>query len=284
MINGRAQAAQLYPPGLCKAVCRGLIKQLEVDRKGQYLLMKMEYNEEISSKRLMEMAKQLEKKYKTIEEEEEWNDEVAWDDVSGAALNPHEVRRARAEEIKYVHEMGLYEKVPIDQCYARTGKAPISTRWININKGDQDHPNYRSRLVAREINTHRRDDLFAATPPLEAFKTILSMTATSNRGEVVMINDISRAFFHARAKREVFVQLPKEDMNEGEEKMCGRLKYSMYGTRDAAQNWYQEYSGQLIKIGFEQGKASPCTFYHRELGIRTMASHTRPTPGTSRSS
>ena len=53
-----------------------------------------------------------------------------------------------------------------------------------------------------------------------------------------MINDISRAFFHALAKRRVYVQLPEEDRGDGEEELCGRLNYSMYGTRDAAQNWF----------------------------------------------
>ena len=43
----------------------------------------------------------------------------------------------------------------------------------------------------------------------------------------------------------------------------------MYGTRDAAQNSYKEYSQQLIKIGFIQGKASPCIFYHPTRHIRT---------------
>ena len=46
--------------------------------------------------------------------------------------------------------------------------------------------------------------------------------------------DVRRAYFHAKAKREVFVELPPEDAEEG---MCGRLLKSMYGTRDAAQNW-----------------------------------------------
>lgn len=76
-----------------------------------------------------------------------------------------------------------------------------------------------------------------------------------------MVNDTSRAFFHARAKREVFVQLPKEDVRFGEGNMSGRLKYSMYGTRDGAQNWYDECSGQLKKIGFKQARASLCLFY-----------------------
>ena len=57
-----------------------------------------------------------------------------------------------------------------------------------------------------------------------------------------MINDISRAFFHATAKREVYVQLPSEDIGPSDQPLCGKLNYSMYGTRDAAQNWHEEYT------------------------------------------
>ena len=124
-------------------------------------------------------------------------------------------------------------------------------------------------MVAREINTYKRDDLFAATPPLEALKVILSMTACCNKGEVVMINDISRAFFHAKAKREVYVQIPQEDLQPNEEGVCGKLNYSMYGTRDAAQKLFEEYSKGLLDVGFTQGKATPCVFYHEGRNIRT---------------
>ena len=195
---------------------------------------------------------------------------MAWDDVSGAELNPKEVKKARAEEIEYVRRMNLYTKVPISECYAKTGRAPITVRWIDINKGDQTNPNYRSRLVAREINTHKRDDLFAGTLPLEALKCILSMATSGNKGEVVMVNDVSRAFFHARARRAVYVQLATEDQEDGDDQRCGRLSFSMYGTRDAAQNWANEYAEMLKSIGFQQGRASPCVFYHETRRIRTF--------------
>ena len=166
--------------------------------------------------------------------------------------------------------MNLYTKVPTKECYEKTGKAPITVRWIDINNGDQLNPNYRSRLVAREINIHKGDDLFAGTPPLEALKSILSMAASGNRGEVVMVNDVSRAFFHTKARREVYVQLAAEDMMPGDEDKCGRLNFSMYGTRDAAQNWANEYADMLISVGFVQGRASPCVFYRKEPAIRTF--------------
>ena len=73
---------------------------------------------------------------------------IAVDDVSGAWLRPEIVAQARKEGIKYFREMGVYEKVNIDACCSQTGKAPIAVRWVDINKGDDLHPNYRSRLVA----------------------------------------------------------------------------------------------------------------------------------------
>ncbi len=49
--------------------------------------------------------------------------------------------------------------------------------------------------------------------------------------------------------------------------MRGKLLKSMYGTRDAAPNWEEEYSSTMIEIGFRQGKSSPCVFYHAGKGM-----------------
>lgn len=108
---------------------------MEADKQGQYVLMYMNYSERVSSKEFMNIASQLHKQYKTREEDTESEWEVAWEVVSGATLDPTEVRRARADEIRFVTEMGLDEQVPTKQCHERTGKAPISARWIDINKG-----------------------------------------------------------------------------------------------------------------------------------------------------
>ena len=91
-----------------------------------------------------------------------------WDDVSGEPLDTEGVLQARKEELVEVHKHGVYKKVPISQCLERTGKPPIGTRWVDINKGDNVHPEFRSRVVGQEIKVDKRDDLFAATPPLEA--------------------------------------------------------------------------------------------------------------------
>ena len=101
-----------------------------------------------------------------------------------------------------------------------TGKQPIGCKWIDINKGDAKNPNYRSRLVAKEIKRGPSDDMFAATPPLEAKKCLISMAMsqfargrakTSGSVQKLLFIDVSRAFLDAPSRRPVFVHLPEED-------------------------------------------------------------------------
>ena len=52
---------------------------------------------------------------------------------------------------------------------------------MDVNKGGKIHPEYRSRLVAQEINVDKREDLFAAVPPHEAKKVLMSMAVKSRK-------------------------------------------------------------------------------------------------------
>ena len=51
------------------------------------------------------------------------------------------VAAARREEIEYFKQMKVYRKVHRDECWKATGKGPIQGRWVDINKGDDAHPN-----------------------------------------------------------------------------------------------------------------------------------------------
>ena len=166
--------------------------------------------------------------------------------------------KARNEEMRYVKEMKVYEVVDIKECLRITGRPPIKSRWIHINKGDDERPNYRSRWVAKQFKTHEDFELFAATPPLDALRYVISTAASMDNG-CLMSNDVSRAYFHAPATRAMFVELPVE---AGEPPgKCASLLKRLYGTRDAATNWSQAYTTILEELGFRAGKSNPC-FLH----------------------
>ena len=138
----------------------------------------------------------------------------------------------------------FFTKVPLDDCYSRTGGPPVSTKWLDINKGDDNEPDYRSRWVGREFKgkDNDRDDLFAATPPLEAKRSLIALASCLNcvspaKYKKLGLVDIRKADVHAKAKRLVYVTLPEEFLrNTPRGRVCGRLNYSLCGIRDAANN------------------------------------------------
>ena len=86
----------------------------------------------------------------------------------GKELKAERVIKVRLEEIDEFSKHEVYRKVPREECMRNTAKTPIRNRWLDVNKGDETNPKYRSRLVVQEMKQDKREDLCAATPPLEA--------------------------------------------------------------------------------------------------------------------
>ena len=117
--------------------------------------------------------------------------------------------------------------------------------------------------------------MFAATPPLEAVRLLLSDLATRRRGcdrkrpgqRKALFIDVSKAHLHAFVKRDIYVALPPEVAEPG---MCAKLVRSLYGTRDAPARWEELYTATLVGLGFLRGRASACCFFHPARDIRCV--------------
>ena len=132
------------------------------------------------------------------------------------------------------------------------------------NKGDNAEPDCRARYVACEIATHEDPSFFAATPPLEAKRLLMSQWASERHrdGERLQLHfaDAKKAYFNGKPVRSLYLRLPKEmGMSSN---VVGRLLRCCYGTRDAGSIWEAVFADSLCSMGFIQGKASPCTFHH----------------------
>ena len=102
------------------------------------------------------------------------------DATTGQILKDDLVIDARRKELEYFCSKEVWIKVPATRARQVTGRPPISTKWVDVSKGDECEPNYRSRLVARQIKARdfSGDTYFAPAPPLEALRTVLSLAAT----------------------------------------------------------------------------------------------------------
>ena len=258
-----AREAAVYPRNLCKAIIRGMMDEMHsrgIWRPGEVGMHAVADEDNLDQTIASEKCSGA---YR--------------DDISGQLLRDDLVKEARAKELQYFAQKGVWVKRPKHEARQRTGKGAISVRWVDVNKGDDLHPKYRSRLVARQLKAHDKSgaSFFAPTPPLEALRTVLSLAATkvgewqpcyspkSDRRTQVSLIDISRAYFNAKIDPgvETYVQLPPED--DESEHMVGKLMRHMYGTRAAADGWQEEYSAFLVEhLGMNQGQSSPCVFRH----------------------
>ena len=140
-------------------------------------------------------------------------------------------------------KIGLFDEVPLEECWEKTGKAPTSTKWVDVNKGTADRPEIRCRLVARDFKPRGekdREDLFAAMPPLECKKLLFKKAFADNarrrregkKGVKLMFIDVKKAHLIPRCEEGVYIELPTEADESAD--WCGKLNFWLYGCRKAA--------------------------------------------------
>ena len=254
LIDGRAKQAEIYPEGLVRAIIDGLLmQQLKKQRPMICELSMGPINPEDDID------------FSLFGDNSDGDWETFVDEVSGKALNSKLVAEAQAEELDYAARYNVWTLVPVSECWKETGAGPIGSRWININKGDEQRPNYRSRLVIQEIRHSGIEAIFAATPPLESIRFLLSLQHSSTEKLKVMFIDIRRAHWTAAIQRKVYVRLPKDVCDAA---LCGRLNKAMYGCRDAAQCWEMEITDFFTSCGFTPGVGSPVLFVNLVRDLR----------------
>ena len=197
------------------------------------------------------------------------DDEAAWDDVRGGWLDREEVRKARMEEVGYMKDEKLWDEVPRKEA---EGQRIVSVKWVDTNKGTEDQPEIRCRWVARDFKGADRDreDLFAATPPWELKRLLMSHAADISNGQVrkMLLIDVKKAHLNSECKDDVYIELP-EEVGAGTDKV-GKLRRWLYGFRPAAAAWENHYANKLEGIGFKRGLSSPVSFYHKSKDINLV--------------
>ena len=174
------------------------------------------------------------------------------------------VRKEREEEMQYVKKQAVYEKVPMSRCWKEMGGEHHQDRLGGDEQGNVRVSEHKFS-VGREGIQH-----FSATSPLEGLKLVISEAASSNqKGTVLLVIDVRRAHFYAKARRRVHIELPEGDGGGPSSRQCGLLRKSFYGTRDAAQNWECELGGFSEEIGLRRGQASTCLYSEEARGIST---------------
>ena len=124
-----ARLAAMYHLKLCRAILVGFRRQLKFDGvcKDGFVGMldaKMEKTDVLSVFHLGTVDQIF-----GIEVDGET---VYRDDLTGQVLPPRPVREARQKELDFFESKGVWTKRAIDEARRRTGKLPITVRWVDV--------------------------------------------------------------------------------------------------------------------------------------------------------
>ena len=167
-----------------------------------------------------------------------------FDAKTGKELDERTVAVARKEEIEFMRQIKLYDNVGWVESIRMTGRPPVSTKWVEVDKGTAEKPDVRCRLVARDFRVKgegHRDDLFAAMPPSEAKKLLFKMAAATWKGrsegkepDKIMLIDVKKGSLERgrgggcvgmhRVARRMITRRASVRHAPGSESMGGRLR------------------------------------------------------------
>ena len=138
MVGGRAAEAGKYPDELCRAICRGLLKEK------RERTMDIRAVAEVVHHPRGRRDEEPDKEEHHVREEANMNmgemrgtggdkeGERALDDVTGLELDPDRVKEARKVEMEYVKKKHVWKKIPRKEALRRGWKI-IRTKWVDVN-------------------------------------------------------------------------------------------------------------------------------------------------------
>ena len=194
---------------------------------------------------------------KTVYETKQGDDWDQWD-------------RSMKEEVRALHDNETWNLVR-----PPTDRDVIPGKWVYKVKlkpsGQVDK--YKARYVAKgfkQVEGLDYFEIFAPTCKPETFRILLQLSA--KQGHVMHQFDVKTAFLHSSIEEKVYLEQPQEFVKQGSdgERLVCRLNESIYGLKQAANNWYKALANFLLRQGFTRSRNDHCLFARAETEGHTF--------------
>lgn len=192
--------------------------------------------------------------------------------------NKNKWTQAIKSEIENFYKRDVWKKFPRSKL---DGRKPLGSRWVfKIKKEHDNSIRYKARVVVKgyvQIPGVDFTDSFSPVATDSAMRTIFALTLFHDNKDkskrwICEVIDVEAAFLEADMDENIYIEWPdgvREHNYENEEdigKYCIQLKKAMYGTVQAALQWFKKLVKSLKIVGLEQSKVDPCIFYVKKEG------------------
>ena len=130
---------------------------------------------------------------------------------------------------------------------------PISCKWVFKTKKDSkgNIEMYKARLVVKGSTQKEGVDYnetFSPASSKDSFRIIMALVAHFDLELHQM--DVKTTFLNGHLHEEVYMQQPEGFKENGKEHLVCRLKKSIYGLKQASQQWYLKFDEVITSFGF----------------------------------
>ena len=172
---------------------------------------------------------------------------------------------AMKEEIKSMHDNGVWELVPL-----RQGAKPIGCKWIFKTKrySNGNKERYKARLVAKGFTQRAGIDYketFAPISTKDSFRIIMALVAHYNIELHQM--DVKTTFLNGDIEETIYMIQPENFESKDSNDLVCKLRKSIYGLKQASHQWYHKFHKVIISYGFEVNKVDNCVLTCRFLCV-----------------
>ena len=193
---------------------------------------------------------------------------AAFNDSGLASDNPYTLKeacesvewpqweKAIQTELDQLQQMGTWELVDLPE-----DRRAVGNKWVFLKKylksGQLDK--YKARLVTKgysQILGMDFSETFSPVVRLETIRMILALTVNFD-WEVTQM-DVKGAYLNGNLDEEVHMLQP-DGFGDGTDKVC-RLIKTLYGLKQAGQEWNKVLDTRLKDKGFKTLEADPCAY------------------------
>ena len=175
-------------------------------------------------------------------------------------------------EIENFYKRNVWTKFPRSKL---NGRKPLGNRWVFKKKHEQDHSTrYKGRIVVKgyvQIPGVDFTDSFAPVATDTSIRILFCLTLYYDKW-VCEIIDVEASFLEADLDKSIYIEWPDGVVEFGFEseketnQNCILLNKAMYGTVQAARQWFKKLIQCLTTIGMTQSRIDPCIFYLKRSG------------------
>lgn len=138
----------------------------------------------------------------------------------------------------------------------------VDCKWVFTIKNDEygNPMKYKARLVARGFSQRYLEDYNETFAPVARIPSLRFILAFANQNNLLIHHmDVKTAFLNGTLKEEIYMNIP-EGVQGGNDKVC-RLNKSLYGLKQAARCWFEEFEKALKEIGFKNSEVDRCIYF-----------------------